>query len=234
MDPLAEKYYSVSPYVYCAGNPVNRIDVQGKWDITVHVYKNRLEHGYGIAIVTNRKGEEIFRFQVRVQGVNGSNRMITGSDTPLGLYDIPSDRTWINGGSRLSYGPHARLNMVGSSGEIINSGRTNIRIHGGRQELLQNGEWFSIPDPQLKKTYGCIRAYDTDMSTIKSLTDCLMAQDDSEIPGYVEIVDDLERVLKPSSENNLIEVMINYAIPDDLNVTYERIRKQLFRPSLIN
>ena len=30
MDPLAEKYYSVSPYVYCAGNPVNLVDEGGR------------------------------------------------------------------------------------------------------------------------------------------------------------------------------------------------------------
>ncbi len=29
MDPLAEKYYSISPYAYCAGNPVNLVDVDG-------------------------------------------------------------------------------------------------------------------------------------------------------------------------------------------------------------
>jgi RHS repeat-associated protein len=29
MDPLAEKYYSVSPYVYCAGNPVKYLDPSG-------------------------------------------------------------------------------------------------------------------------------------------------------------------------------------------------------------
>ena len=35
MDPLAEKYYSISPYVYCAGNPVNLVDRDGKdvWEI---------------------------------------------------------------------------------------------------------------------------------------------------------------------------------------------------------
>ena len=31
-DPLAEKYYSVSPYAYCAGKPVNRIDPNGMDD----------------------------------------------------------------------------------------------------------------------------------------------------------------------------------------------------------
>ena len=30
-DPLAEKYYSVSPYVYCANNPINAIDPDGRF-----------------------------------------------------------------------------------------------------------------------------------------------------------------------------------------------------------
>ena len=30
MDPLCEKYYDVSPYVYCAGYPVNRVDDNGR------------------------------------------------------------------------------------------------------------------------------------------------------------------------------------------------------------
>ena len=29
MDPLCEKYYSISPYAYCAGNPINYIDPDG-------------------------------------------------------------------------------------------------------------------------------------------------------------------------------------------------------------
>jgi len=30
IDPLCEKYYSVSPYAYCAGNPINAIDPDGE------------------------------------------------------------------------------------------------------------------------------------------------------------------------------------------------------------
>ena len=30
MDPLAEKYYHINPYLYCAGNPVNYVDPDGK------------------------------------------------------------------------------------------------------------------------------------------------------------------------------------------------------------
>ena len=29
MDPLCEKYYSISPYAYCAGDPVNLVDPDG-------------------------------------------------------------------------------------------------------------------------------------------------------------------------------------------------------------
>ena len=31
MDPLAEKYYNLSPYAYCAGNPVRYVDPRGLW-----------------------------------------------------------------------------------------------------------------------------------------------------------------------------------------------------------
>ena len=34
MDPLAEKNYSISPYAYCGGNPVNRIDPDGRLDMS--------------------------------------------------------------------------------------------------------------------------------------------------------------------------------------------------------
>ena len=130
MDPLAEKYYSISPYVYCAGNPVNRVDFLGEWDITVHVFNNRTEYGYGVAVVTDRSGNEIYRFTVRAQGIAGENRLKDNADTPLGVYNIPSNSAWISGGNRASYGPNARLNMSGMSGEIIESGRSLIRIHG--------------------------------------------------------------------------------------------------------
>ena len=46
MDPLAEKYYGISPYAYCGNNPVKRIDPDGKdWYDAVM--------GYVIGHVTN-------------------------------------------------------------------------------------------------------------------------------------------------------------------------------------
>jgi RHS repeat-associated protein len=44
MDPLAEKYYSISPYAWCGNNPVRNIDPDGKeWlDIAGRPIKNHL------------------------------------------------------------------------------------------------------------------------------------------------------------------------------------------------
>ena len=36
IDPMTEKYYSVSPYAYCSSNPVNAIDYQGKLVIFIN------------------------------------------------------------------------------------------------------------------------------------------------------------------------------------------------------
>ncbi len=30
-DPFSEKYYHISPYAYCAGDPVNKVDPEGMW-----------------------------------------------------------------------------------------------------------------------------------------------------------------------------------------------------------
>ena len=213
-DPMQTAYYHIGPYCYCTENPINRIDTNGNWDVSVHVYNNREKYGYGIAIVTNRQGREVFRFTVRAEGAGGRNRYKSNSDTPLGIYDIPDNEPWIIGGSRLAYGPNHRLNMVGQEGEIIDTGRSLIRIHGGRQEKYnpQTGQWEKIENPELKKTYGCLRASDEDMKKFKQITDLLQSSDSKEIPGIVSITDDLQAV--EAYENKVTtDIKVTFQVP---------------------
>ena len=87
--------------------------------------------------------------------------------------------------------------MEPESGEIIKSKRDNIRIHGGRQEDRNNdGNWVKKAKPELKKTEGCLRAYDDDMKTFKTKTDDLQKNNRQEKPGKVYVIDDLDEFIK--------------------------------------
>ena len=195
VDAVSESYFSYSPYNYVRNNPIMRIDPNGNWDVNIHVYNDREQYGYGIAIVTDRHGEEVFRFNVRAEGTGGRDRNVDKADTPLGVYDIPNSNSWINGGSRKSYGPNYRLVMNGEPGEIIDTGRDLIRIHGGRQEVYNETtkKWEPVEDATLKKTWGCLRASEQDMIAFKLATDILEALDEEEFGGKVTITDDLVR-----------------------------------------
>jgi len=47
VDPLAEKYFSVSPYVYCKNNPVNYIDPNGEFSTHFGAWLHKFLHGGG-------------------------------------------------------------------------------------------------------------------------------------------------------------------------------------------
>ena len=55
IDPLCEKYYSVSPYVYCAGNPINAIDDKGD-SICVLNYGSG-SHQHSAMLIQNDEGK---------------------------------------------------------------------------------------------------------------------------------------------------------------------------------
>lgn len=201
IDPLAEKSPNVTPYHYCHNNPTNKIDVDGEWDVTIHLAKDRSTNGYGVAVVSDRTGQEIFKFVVRAEGAKGHDRMKPGADTPLGTYDIPNRNAWINGKDRAAYGPNDRLVMIPESGEIVETGRNDIRIHGGRQENHnQDGTWQRKENAKLEKTMGCLRASDEDMKTFKTFTDHLESTDSQEVPGKVFVKDDIEQYNKNRDE----------------------------------
>lgn len=194
-DPLSGEFAPWTPYHYAKDNPILRLDQTGKWDITVHAFKDRTKYGYGIAIVTDRHGKEVYRFKVRLQGTGGSDRMVKNSDTPTGVYDIPDKNSWLSGGNRKAYGANPRLILTPESGEILESGRDLIRIHGGRQEIYnsETEQWEEIEDPSLKKTHGCLRCFDEDIATLKSITDRLEASDEKEFGGKLRLNNDLQK-----------------------------------------
>jgi RHS repeat-associated protein len=240
VDPLAEKYYSWSPYSYVRNNPLLRLDPTGKWDVTVHAYKEREKYGYGILIVTNNAGKEVYRTNVRVEGTNSRenqyNRRIrerTYADTPVGTYKILRWSSRLPNKDRGAYGPNKVLELNYISGEA--SGKRNgIHAHGGRQEQWdpKTKKWISNLSPILKNTHGCIRMFDDDIFEMKEITDALEAEDSEEEGNFFYVRDDLESdystfypplyFITPRTESNGFDPVkfwkeISQQIEDDYN-----------------
>jgi len=206
VDPETFAYVSWSPFNYVRNNPILRLDPNGKLDIDIHTFSDRGKMSYGIAILRNNNGEEIYRFVVRVAGSaavkirsNGASssqnlRVISNGDTPTGTYKIDEKKAWwFNETSQQdAYGVGYRLAMVGVSGEIMQASKdrqTTIRIHAGRQEI--NNKSNFDPNNKLKYTNGCARAFQADIDRCKELTDALETANAEENGNFVTITDDL-------------------------------------------
>jgi hypothetical protein len=81
--------------------------------------------------------------------------------------------------------------ISGEASEITTRTLSDIRIHGGGQE--EEGTWEPLDNPELLKTYGCLRAWDKDMANFKYATEKLISNDPLEYPGKVTVLDDLKQ-----------------------------------------
>lgn len=181
-DPLAEKYYDVSPYAFCDNDPVNRFDPNGKWDIKVSAMNDRGNYPYAMLTVMKRGGETIYKTVVKVRG-NHRNRSQTNGDTPIGEYKIDQ---WRQTGTHRypadAYGPNELLALIylGKEG----TGRSGIHLHGGRNQM------------ELSNTLGCIRIADEDIAELKVLTEALEASNPEESKGRLIVENDLIEDIK--------------------------------------
>jgi len=70
MDPLCEKYYSISPYSWCANNPVNAIDSKGKDIIILSAPSHVGGLGHAAVLIGN---DETGWYLYSKNGTNGSS-----------------------------------------------------------------------------------------------------------------------------------------------------------------
>ena len=78
-DPLAEKYASMSPYMYCGGNPIMYVDTDGK-EPRIFVETK----GVGHAFVTVGSGDNTIVYTYGRYGELGKNKSFARSTTPTG------------------------------------------------------------------------------------------------------------------------------------------------------
>ena len=77
IDPLCEKYYSVSPYVYCMNNPINAFDPDGKRVRPIHKTSNG---------TTYYKSPSVFRQAMIAFGKTTFGHQLLADFTPKGSF----------------------------------------------------------------------------------------------------------------------------------------------------
>ena len=189
-DPLCEQTPEISPYAYCAADPVNFIDPTGEWNVRVSASSDRGQHPYATFTAYDRNDNVIFATVVKVKGKHRI-RSETYNDTPQGTYKILEWRE--TGNDRypaVKYGPNGLLALDYRSGE--GAGRNYMHVHGGRKQ-----------GPELTDTQGCLRMADQDIKELKAVVDFVESSDPNESPGYLTVKDDIPAPVSFSDRDDM-------------------------------
>ena len=120
MDPLCEKYYSISPYAYCAGNPVNRIDPDGRFVMSAVLqkkYPKLTENIKKIASEWSGKSTQFKNSLIESSGLNEkqiSNMLTFGIGPELRVENLDTNTSQTNGRTYLANSPDGKVNNIGN------------------------------------------------------------------------------------------------------------------------
>ncbi|MDR1762512.1 MAG: DUF4329 domain-containing protein, partial [Dysgonamonadaceae bacterium] len=112
VDPLAEKYYSISPYAYCLNNPVRLIDLDGKdpgdffktviaaakdWGMYYNGASILRGKEFGSSIfVVNKDGKTYYSYSVAYEGTAGKTKVSKSPNGEKIIADIHSHGEYIS------------------------------------------------------------------------------------------------------------------------------------------
>ncbi len=154
MDPLCEKYYSVSPYAYCGNNPIKFIDSDGKEKLIFfqpHIKQNdvliqaanKFKDDGAIHIFTHGSSQGIVPYVgLKNNGHSGIKKQIQKVDDFLELLNM--SETWRNrkGDEHLTIVLHACKTGMGedSFAEKLSQNLTNVTIIAPDNTLYMSEE----------------------------------------------------------------------------------------------
>ena len=111
VDPLCERAYDISPYVYCHNNPVNRIDPDGRIDMdkqTQKKYPELTTYVKGLAKEWNGKSAEFKKAFMDKSGLNEKqvvNMLTFGKGPKLVVANLDNATSKTNGGTSVVKDP---------------------------------------------------------------------------------------------------------------------------------
>ena len=213
IDKLAEKYYGISPYTYCGGDPVNLGDYNGR-DVCVLISPWDA-HGLGHMAILIQKEDDKGNKLWYLYSKNGTNEDGLGSFSgPSKGDDIAKGSNKINE-SKLGFKTvedflNSDVNRT-EEGDIRYAEGYLIECDSSQDEKARNGALEYLGTPQKNKDYDAFER-NCAQTVQNALSNAGLQKGD---PSMFEI---LCRILMGARSNDLFDL-----IP---NVIYERIKQQ--------
>jgi RHS repeat-associated protein len=120
VDPLAEKYYSISPYAYCLNNPVKYFDPDGRFVMSAvmqKAYPRLTENMQRIASEWSGKSEQFKNALIESSGLNEKqikNMLTFGKGPELKVENLDTKSSQSNGRTFLIMTPDGKVNNIGN------------------------------------------------------------------------------------------------------------------------
>lgn len=138
--------------------------LSGKW--LIRVWMNVHEFGdrdYPGQILALYKPDGTLYWQLPdnmllCRSVSGADPTVYQGNTPSGIY---TGTLYGPVSPSSSYGPYKLIKTTPVSGQVVETGRTGIWIHGGNLITDQSKTWYP-----LRPTYGCVRIKNSDQQTL--------------------------------------------------------------------
>jgi RHS repeat-associated protein len=147
IDPLAEKYYNISPYVYCANNPINAYDLHG--DSIWYTQNNNVITMHVTGKVINKSSDNINVGRAAKDIASGINDAYSGEFKMNGTtYTLQTDVQLEVAGSMDDVAESDHLFVLSDADGDENSARGATSMDGGKVITIAasdyaNDNWFS-------------------------------------------------------------------------------------------
>ena len=155
IDPLAEKYYGISPYVYCGGDPVNMLDISGDsyyalTDSGKVVLAKETEDKYDYLVASNGEKQLVNDQSILSDLSNGKTASSKSTET-VDLFFFASDHSIVEWGL---YGYTDGKYMIKTDNEPRsvtmpnnnNNKWLDMHSHPGTENKLEGSRGGSFPD----------------------------------------------------------------------------------------